>query len=158
MSVCIVISLIYIKQIKNHTRAIRQCVLLVENIKILIEYRNLSIEEIFDNISASDNYDLLVFIKDLKRGIDNQYYENLNKVLSTNSLLNYFDSEDIDYLKGFFSMLGRSDTNGQIMNCDLYKNLFEKKLLLLEGNENNRCKSTATLTMGLGMLFSIIVI
>lgn len=158
MSVCIVISLIYIKQIKNHTRAIRQCVLLVENIKILIEYRNLSIEEIFDNISASDNYDLLIFIKDLKRGIDNQYYENLNKVLSTNSLLNYFDSEDIDYLKGFFSMLGRSDTNGQIMNCDLYKNLFEKKLLLLEGNENNRCKSTATLTMGLGMLFSIIVI
>lgn len=158
MSVCIVISLIYIKQIKNHTRAIRQCVLLVENIKILIEYRNLSIEEIFDNISASDNYDLLVFIKDLKRGIDIQYYENLNKVFSTNSLLNYFDSEDIDYLKGFFSMLGRSDTNGQIMNCDLYKNLFEKKLLLLEGNENNRCKSTATLTMGLGMLFSIIVI
>lgn len=158
MSVCIVISLIYIKQIKNHTRAIRQCVLLVENIRILIEYRNLSIEEIFDNISASDNYDLLIFIKDLKRGIDNQYYENLNKVLSTNSLLNYFDSEDIDYLKGFFSMLGRSDTNGQIMNCDLYKNLFEKKLLLLEGNENNRCKSTATLTMGLGMLFSIIVI
>lgn len=158
MSVCIVISLIYIKQIKNHTRAIRQCVLLVENIKILIEYRNLSIEEIFDNISASDNYDLLIFIKDLKRGIDNQYYDNLNKVLSTDSLLNYFDSEDIDYLKGFFSMLGRSDTNGQIMNCDLYKNLFEKKLLLLEGNENNRCKSTATLTMGLGMLFSIIVI
>ncbi len=158
MSVCIVISLIYIKQIKNHTRAIRQCVLLVENIRILIEYRNLSIEEIFDNISASDNYDLLIFIKDLKRGIDIQYYENLNKVFSTNSLLNYFDSEDIDYLKGFFSMLGRSDTNGQIMNCDLYKNLFEKKLLLLEGNENNRCKSTATLTMGLGMLFSIIVI
>lgn len=157
MSVCVVISLTYIKQIKNHTKAIRQCILLIENIKILIEYKNLNIEEIFESICSSDNYNLLIFLDKIKCGV-NEYHQTLNTVLTKNTLIHGFDADDIEYLNGFFSMLGRSDTSGQILNCNLYKNLFEKKYLQLENNEKSRCKSTATLVLGIGLLFLIIVI
>lgn len=158
ISICITISLIYIKQIRNHTRAIKQCVLLLENIKIYIEYRNLSIEEIFSVLDKSNNYDLLFFLNEIKNEINADCFVDFNKIFLKNSFFNCFDEEDIENLKGFFSMLGRSDTNGQILNCNLYKKLFEKKYLQLEYNEKSQCKSAATLAMGVGLLFSIIVI
>lgn len=157
MSVCTVTSLIYVKQIKDHTKAIRQCILLIENIKILIEYKNLSIEEIFENICKSANYRLLTFLDDIRCGIG-EYHKTLNNIFSEKRTLNGFDDEDLEYLKGFFSMLGGSDTCGQIINCDLYKNFFEKKYLQLEKNEKSKCKSTLTVILGVGTLFSIIVI
>lgn len=150
-------SLLYVKQINNHTKAIKQCVLLIENIKILIEYKNLSVKEIFEEISNTNSYNMLVFLDNIKNGV-NEYHQTLNNVFSKENSLNMFDLDDIEHLKGFFSMLGKSDTSGQILNCNLYKNLFEKKYLQLEENKNLKCKSTATITLGIGLLFSIIVI
>lgn len=157
MLICTTLSLIYVKQIKNHTNAIKQCVLLIENIKILIEYKNLTVDEIFETVCSTENYDLLFFLNEIRCGID-EYYTTIKNIFSSNKVLSCFDAEDIEHLKGFFSMLGRSDTNGQILNCELYKNLFEKKYLQLENNENSKCKSTFTLVLGVGLLFSIIVI
>lgn len=154
---CTVISLIHVKQIKNHTKSIMQIVLLIENIKILIEYKNMSITEIFDTICCSENYHLLTFLENIKKGLSD-YHTTLNEVLVDKNLLYLFDYEDIEYIKGFFSMLGTSDSNGQIVNCDLYKKLFENKHLQLTLIEKSKCKCTSTLTIGLGILISIIII
>ncbi len=157
MLICTVISLIYVNQIKNHTKSIMQFVLLIENIKILIEYKNMSITEIFDVTCDSENYNLLTFLVKIKSGLCD-YHKTLNEVFEDKSLVYIFDSEDIEYIKGFFSMLGTSDTNGQVVNCDLYKKLFEKKYSQLESVEKSKCKCTTTLSMGIGLLISIIII
>lgn len=157
MLMCIAISLIYVKQIKNHTKALMQIILLIENIKILIEYKNLSITEIFNDVCSSDNYKLLFFLEKIKNGLSD-YHKTINEVLTDKSIQNVFDFEDIEYIKGFFSMLGTSDTNGQILNCDLYKKLFEKKYLQSSTIEKSKCKCTSTLSIGVGLLISIIII
>ena len=149
--------MICVRQIKNHTQAIKQSVLLVENIRMLIEYNNLSLKEIFENISKKDTYNLLEFLNTINYGIDD-YNNTLDSVFSEKSFIAYLDKEDCENFKGFLSMLGKSDTDGQILNCNLYKNLFEKKYLQLENDEISRCKSTITLTMCFGMLFLIVAI
>ena len=82
----------------------------------------------------------------------------MNKVFIDSRLLNIFDCEDIEFIKGFFSMLGTSDTNGQIVNCSLYKKLFEKKYSQLVSIEKSKCKWTSTLSIGLGLVISIFLI
>ena len=60
--------MICVRQIKNHTQAIKQSVLLIENIRMLIEYNNLSLKEIFENISKKDTYNLLEFLNTINYG------------------------------------------------------------------------------------------
>ena len=55
-------------------------------------------------------------------------------------------------------MLGKSDINGQILNCKMYKETFRKQLNVLEDKEQDRCKSISTIILGFGMLLAIIVI
>ena len=50
-----------------------QVILLIENIKILIEYKNISITEIFNIVLSSDNYNLLFFLVEIKKGL-NDYH------------------------------------------------------------------------------------
>lgn len=157
MITCTVISLMYVKQIKNHTKSVMQCVLLIENIKVLIEYKNMSVLEIFNVVSCSNNYSLLTFLNKINDGLD-EYYKTINDVFSDGNIVNIFDYEDIENIKGFFSMLGVSDANGQITNCNFYKNFFEKKHIQLETEEKSKCKCVATLTFGVGLLLSIIII
>lgn len=157
MLMCTAISLIYVKQIKNHTKSVMQVILLIENIKILIEYKNISITEIFNIVSSSDNYNLLLFLIEIKNGL-NDYYKTLKCVFEDKKLFYGFDDEDVEYLKGFFSMLGTSDTNGQIVNCNLYKKLFETKYSKLEAIEKSKCKCTSTLSIGIGLIISILLI
>lgn len=134
-----------------------QSILLIENIKILIEYKNLSITEIFNAMCSSENYNLLTFLVDIKKGLSD-YQKTITEVFESKDLHKIYDYEDIEYIKGFFSMLGASDTNGQIINCDLYKKLFEKKYSQLASNEKSKCKCTGVLSIGIGLLISIMII
>ena len=131
--------------------------LLIENIKILIEYKNMSVAEIFNIICSSDNYNCLIFLNEIRKGIAD-YHKTLIDVFEDKSTFYGFDNEDIEYIKGFFSMLGTSDTNGQLVNCSLYKKLFEKKHSQLVSVEKSKCKCTSTLSIGMGLLISIIII
>ena len=146
-----------VKQIKNHTKSVMQLIILVENIKILIEFKSTSITEIFDIICNNESFNCLTFLGDLKIGV-NDYHKTLEKVFSNKNLLYFFDCEDVEYMKGFFSMLGTSDVSGQVLNCDLYKKLFEKKYSQLFSNEKSKCRCIFTLTIGFGLLISIIII
>lgn len=148
------------KQIKNHTMAVRQCLLMIENTKILVEYKAVSTAEIFKTLSKGDGYRLLPFLAEINKRITNgkDYEKAYTAVLSEKSFIGELDCEDIEYLKGFFSMLGKSDINGQISNCLIYSEFFKKKLNLLESRETERCKTAAALSMGLAAGICVIMI
>ena len=42
------------------------------------------------------------------------------------------DYDDMENIMCFLSMIGKSDVNGQIANCDLFKKVFSNKLKILE--------------------------
>lgn len=149
-----------IRQIRNHTLAVRQCVMMLENIEILLEHRNLSVDSIFEFLKKNDNFSQLKFIdcvaEDFKREAD--YDKVLAKSLTTQENTKNFDSADLELLKGYFSVIGKTDLSGQISNCRLYKEFFKQKLQRLESEENMKCRSAGTFIVGTGILLIIILI
>lgn len=148
------------KQIKLHTRMVRQCVLMLENIEIYISYSNNNIKEIFKALSENDNFDSLCFVDEIFiKLVDNSDFKYVcNSVLNDKNIMNNFDKDDIELLKGFFLSLGQSDINGQILNCEIYKEFFKKKQALLESQEKAKCKTQTAITVGFGLVFSIVII
>ena len=152
--------LISVKQIKRQTQTLRQCFFMIEKIEIYLGYQNASIDEIFQILNDSKFYNELNFIPIINLNIKNNVSDYIcsQNTLSSIDSLYLLDSTDKDNMKSFLSMLGKSDLNGQIMNCKLYKEYFKNKLKSLEANENDKCKSVSTIIIGLSLFFAIIIV
>lgn len=160
MAICLISAMQSIRQIKNHTLAVRQCVMMLENIEILLEHRNLSIDSIFDFLRNNENFSQLKFIDSVAEDFEHEkdYDKVLSKSLTVQENIKNFDGSDLELLKGYFSVIGKTDLSGQISNCRLYKEFFKQKLQKLESEENTKCKSTGTFIVGTGALLIIILI
>lgn len=156
----IILTFHYMKHNKLYVKAINQCVLMIENIEILLSYNSLSTQEIFRILSQNKKYHLLTFI--------NKISENINSEVSSDILCNYNISyiksnkylkiEDKENIENFFSLLGKSDLKGQIINCNTYREIFVKKLLELENKSNKDCNSMCSLILGSGILMIILLL
>lgn len=157
---CLISAMWSIGRIKNHTSAVRKCVMMLENIEMLLEHRNLSIGAIFDYLKNNKNFKELRFIDIFNNEMlnKNDYEFAISKALSNYENYKYFDNADLELLRGYFSVMGKTDLSGQISNCRLYKEFFKQKLLKLEAEENIKCKSTGTFIVGTGVLVIIILI
>ncbi len=133
---------------------------MIDNIEILLSYENLNTYEIFKKLHKSNLYGELNFISNIyvDYNTDNDNYILSNKIINCIDSSNSFDIQDKTNIKGFLSMLGKSDLNGQILNCRMYKEFFKNKLEKVEQSEQNRCKSTYTLISGIGILFIIVIL
>lgn len=146
------------EQTKGHILAVRQCVLMLETIEIYLGYSNLDICALFSNLVNESVYSKLMFIQKIYNELvsGNDFEFAYKKALNNVKLTRYLDKNDIDLLVGYFSILGQSDVNGQILNCKLYKQFFNKKLNVLENNEKSKLKSNFALSIGSGLIISII--
>ena len=157
--ICTVIVLICVKQIKRHTQAVKQCFLVIDNIEILLSYRNSSVDEIIHNLIQNDLYNELSFLSVIESNINkniNDYACNKN-VYSCIDSLKLLDEKDKESIKAFLSMLGKSDLNGQIMNCQVYKEYFKNKYRSLENKEIEKCKSISAIIIGISLFIAIII-
>lgn len=132
---------------------------MIENIEIYLGYKNSSTKEIFYDLYDSGLYSELCFISNIISNINNNVSNYIcnNEIFDCVESIYLFDKTDKDNIKFFLSMLGKTDFNGQIMNCKLYKKYFLDKLKLLEENENNKCKSISTIIAGIGLFITIII-
>ena len=148
------------KQIKCHTTSIRQCILMIENIEIQINYSNIQLLSLISSLTDNSNFNYLSFLNQINMKMTEfcDFNDICADVFNDNNILHLFDNEDVELLKGFFSGLGKSDANGQILNCKTYKEFFKNKLERLESEENQKCKSQTAITVGLGLILTIIVI
>lgn len=134
--------------------------MMLENIEMLLAHRNLSIDEIFEFLNINDNFKKLKFIDFFIKefSMENDYDKALKDSLTNQENAKCFDEEDLELLKGYFSVMGKTDLAGQISNCRLYKEFFKQKLQKLESEENIKCKSTGTFILGAGVLVIIVLI
>ncbi len=134
--------------------------MMLENIEILLEHKNISIDGIFRFLIHNDNYKCLKFIDFFYNSLEctNNYERIILEAFSDKEIKRIFDNDDLNLLKGYFSILGKTDLQGQISNCRLYKEFFKQKLRLLESEENLKCKSTSTIIIGTGIMFIIFLI
>lgn len=133
---------------------------MIENIEILLSYNTLNVKEIFRLLSENNSYPLLEFIKHIDRNLQTGKSDYiLNEENITNVWKNkYLNIDDKENIISFFSVLGKSDLNGQMVNCKTYKEIFNKKSEILEKKETVQCKSTGTIIIGACLLFIILII
>lgn len=149
----------YIRQCNYHQKAVSQCLTMIENIEILLSYNSLSVQEIFKLLSQNEIFNLLTFIKYINESMEikeNKYVLSTCNLEYINSNL-YLKQDDKENLINFFSLFGKSDLNGQIMNCRKYKDIFKSRLDYIEKNEQKECKSISVLIVGIGILIIILL-
>ena len=150
----------YIQQSKNHIKCLKQCVLMIENIEILLSFNKMTIQNIFKILSENETYSLLQFVKpiykNMESGTDKYILGDVNISYINNNY--YLKKDDKDNLKNFFNILGKSDLNCQISNCILYKEIFKKNIDDVEKTEMLQCKNFSILIIGIGFLISILLL
>ena len=133
---------------------------MIENIEILLSFNKMTIQNIFKILSENETYSLLRFIKpiykNIESGTDKYVLGNVNISYITNN--HYLKKDDMENLKNFLNTLGKSDLNGQISNCILYKEIFKKNIENVEKTEMLQCKSISVLIIGIGFLISILLL
>ena len=152
----ILVNISYIKQIKNRTEALRQVFLMIDYIEISIKYQSLDLKEIFQHIYNSEKFPLLLFIKDFKRQEFAVDFANYN--FQTFKNLNFFSPYSCNLLNGYFSMLGKSDVDGQILNCETYKEFFKQEIESSSKSEERKIKTGSCLLFGIVFLMLIILL
>lgn len=152
------ISINYVNRIRQHTKAVSQLCLMIENIEILLHQYNIDTEEIFKILSMNNNYNLLTFIKPIYEimSFDKNVLNKSNLLYIKNN--KYFNEEEKELIINFLSLLGKSDLNGQLMNCKTYKELLKKRLKENEDKELTECKNSSILVFGIGFLIVILII
>lgn len=146
----------YIKQIKNRTEALRQVYLMIDYIEICIKYQSLDLKEIFQHIYNSEKFSLLSFLKDFKRLNFSADFSEYN--FRTVKNLNTFSPYSCELLSGFFSLLGKSDVDGQILNCETYKEFFKTESDKAFENEERKIKTGSSILFGAVLLLLIIIL
>jgi hypothetical protein len=132
---------------------------MIESIEILLSYKRISVNEIIYELAKNNSFELLDFLKKINSNMikngDNYILSCENKQYITAN--NHINKNDKENLINFFSTLGKSDLNGQLLNCKSYKDIFKKNLEKLRKTELNECKSTGTLIIGAGFLLVILM-
>lgn len=133
---------------------------MLENIEIFINYSNYSIKELFKVLNNSDNINRLPFINIFCENMADE--SDFNKVcelaLYDKKVVGCFEDDELELLRGFFSVLGQTDSTGQIINCQTYKVFFKQRLSVLEAQEKIKCKNQTAMVLGLSFMISIIIL
>ena len=149
-----------IKYIKTKTNTLKQCVLMFENIELMLKYNILSTKEIYYKLIITKNYRNILFLKSFLHAIEENRFNDdfIMEEIKKKKNSKYFDYDDLDNLESFFINFGTSDVNSQISNCSFYKNIFTKKLTKQENIENEKIKTTTALIYAFTIIFIIIIL
>ncbi len=110
-----------------------------------IKYRKETVKEILSSISKDKDFGFLFNDK-----------ISFEKICFENCAL-YIENEQKKSLYDFFSGLGKSDLNGQVEHCNLYREIFESYLLKNDEENRSKIKLYPSLSILLGMLVILIL-
>ena len=126
------------KQLKN-------IVVLISQIEQKIKYKKETVSSVISSLCEKKEYKFLC--------LDSMDFKNMcfnNKDL-------YIDDESKNSLYEFFCGLGKTDLNGQMEHCCVYKNMFEKYCFKTDDDNKSKIKLYPSLFMLLGMLVVLIL-
>lgn len=152
----VLLNISYIKQIKNRTEALRQVYLMIDFIEISIKYQSLDLKDIFKHIYSSEKFKLLVFLKDFKKSNFSEDFSQYS--FRSVKTANMFSPYSCELLSGFFSMLGKSDVDGQLLNCETYKKFFKAEQESAKLAEERKIKTGTALLLGTAFLLLTIIL
>lgn len=121
---------IYSSALSVRVRKIEKILLFISEIKTEIEFTSDSLKNILDSISAHGNFTLLPFIGDCVHRMRNgeDFFNAWKGSVLKRENVYALKKGDTALLISFGASLGRTDSAGQIRNCELHEKLFKDKL------------------------------
>ncbi len=114
-----------------------------------IRYKNSTIPEILEYILDNDRYKLMRF--------SNSNSANDIAISFTNSDKCYLNKNEKDELVTYFSMLGSTDSEGQIQLCERYKLYFHQQLNHTDEDDRKKRKLYYSLGVFSGLFLVVIL-
>lgn len=140
------------ERLSDKVKRLEKLKYMTDEIMTLIRYRHLTTSEIVQELGKDKNFEILGFenFRD-----ERTFYENWSRWTDENKL---FSSEERDWLKSFGSMLGESDTDGQISSITVHMSRLEK--MIAETEREYRIKGKLFRSLGIisGVLVAVLII
>ena len=137
---------------------LEKCIEMLELISINLSYISLDTVSILEMLINSDNLKEISFIDIclnlVNRG--NNFYNSWNEAL--NSAEMYLKPQDKDILLSFGAMLGKSDIDGQIRNCEIGIQKLSVNLNKAKEQRDKYANLYFRLSIFSGILISLIII
>lgn len=129
---------------------------LINIFKNKIKFSRKPLGEIFEEVYLIEQNTKIseIFLKTSRKIKDNNVNEAWNEaVLETSSFLN-LKSEDIELIKSFGKMLGKTDIDGQVSEINQFLSLLEGQIVIAEEEKNKNSKMYKSLgtIVGLGIV------
>ena len=143
----------YSINIKKHIRILEKTLLMIEEMKVLLQYLNIPVNEIINTLCRKD------YLKEL------EYLEKCRLYLcdgtdfpaawknSLHGTSHLYKSAEIERLLHLGQNLGVSNTDNQLKMLELQTNYFEEFLL----QAKNKCKKYGNIAVTLGALTGCII-
>lgn len=137
---------------KRKTQAVKileTTVLFIKYIKTQIGFIRTPLEKIFESADKTKEFICCKYIKNtyekLEKGLpfENAWISCINEFYSEAPI----DENTKQMLISFANVLGESDINGQMQNCDTYIGLFEEKISALKNKTEKSVKLINTMTV-----------
>ena len=107
---------------------------MIETVKTQISFINVDIVSLISTLCENNSFSELDFLYECKNKIgDTDSFESV-WTNSVNCFVSPLTDDDKRIIISFGSQLGKSDTNGQIRNCELHINQIEKQIAQAEEN------------------------
>ncbi len=131
---------------ENRARIINEIIVMINTVENCLRYSNAPLNELLGRINAHGKLD---FIENCIRKTENgvSFHTAWEESVSDNGKLKPLLGDSAQTLIDFGKSLGVTDTEGQISNCEYYKEVFASELALRE--EESRKSSKVFPQLGL---------
>lgn len=146
-------------KVYSRKKELELIIILLKTIKLQFDYVIMPTNEILILLSSKKDFENLKFLKlcnDIFKS-GKSFYDSWCISIDTFYSQLSLNKEDIELLKMFAMEFGNSDKSGQISNCDMYINLFEKQLEIAKEKTKTMPHLYNTLSALLGVLTIIIL-
>ncbi len=147
---------LFSKKLDLRVKKLEKIILMISEIKTEIEFSAQNINDIIDSLITKGDFGLLPFLNNLKEILSDG--ENFDfawkKSLTVKENIGGLKKEDVELLLSFGSSLGKTDSSGQMNNCEMHIRFFEEKLK----NAVNEKKMLSRPAKGIGFACSLTVL
>ncbi|MGN0666346.1 MAG: stage III sporulation protein AB [Huintestinicola sp.] len=146
----------------HRLQALKQLRMMLENIRLMIRYESVPLDEIFRRLSENESYDRLLFIAPAAEMLQGVPYAGTSFSSQWEDIVNKhcgsFTREDTDIICSLGTVLGTTDTEGQLSALSLAVEMTDT--LISDASEQYRAKGRLYRSLGAiaGALIAVIII
>lgn len=154
------IGLLYVKNLKSEINSTQIFIDLFEIILIKLEYQQMPVLELFNDILKDDNKSYNSFVKECKSQIlsGKTLKESITDSLELFSLKHKINNEVIEIIKNISADFGNTDLNGQLSLICCYTEQLKKVKKEQEKEYESKNKLALNLSVYSGIALSILLI